>query len=198
MILVAGTDFLSNSGLKDPDSAALALNLLSALPPGGAIWMDEWHHGRRAAGSSAAGPEAWLQDTPSGRAILFTAAVIFLALLLAGRRFGRPVPLPSDQVRRAPIEHVTALANLNRRAGHHRALMQYYHTSLKRAYGRRYRLDSSLPDELYIARLASYNPDLDSAALLDLLTRLNRGKFTDIQMVQLAREAAQWMKQVEY
>lgn len=198
MILIAGTDFLTNTGLKDPDSAALALNLLSTLPAGGAIWMDEWHHGQRTAGSSAAGPEAWLQDTPSGRAILFTAAVIFLALLLAGRRFGRPVPLLSDQARRAPIEHVTALANLNRRAGHRRALMQYYHASLKRAFGRRYRLDSGLPDDIYIARLASYNPNLDTAALLDLLTRLSSKKITDAQMVQLARETAQWMKQLEY
>lgn len=198
MILVTDTEFLTNSGLKDPVSAALALNLFAALPPGGAIWMDEWHHGQRAAGNAGAGPEAWLRNTSSGRALLFSAAVIFLALLLAGRRFGRPVPLPHDQLRRAPIEHVTALANLNRRAGHRRALMQSYHAGLKRAYGRRYRLDPGLPDEQYIARLASYNPDLDTVALLHLLKRLDRRDFTDAQMVPLAREAAQWMKHVEH
>ncbi len=198
MILVGDTSFLTNAGLKDPISAALALNLFSSLPPGGSIWFDEWHHGERTVGVTASGPQAWLQNTPAGRAVLFSAAVIFIALLLAGRRFGRPVPLPNEQARRAPIEHVTALANLNRRAGHRGALMRDYRASLKRAFGRRYRLDPELPDEQYVARLASYNPKLDSTALLNLLKRLNRRKFTEAQMVQLAREAAEWMKQVEH
>jgi hypothetical protein len=198
IILVADSDFLTNAGLKDSIHAALVLNLLSSLPSGSAIWIDEWHHGQRSATSTAAGPAAWLQYTPSGQALLFSAAVIFVALILAGRRFGRPVPLPRDQVRRAPLEHVTALANLNRRAGHNRALMQSYRTSLKRAYGQRYRLDSSLPDDLYVAQLARYNPALDAPALLDLLQRLNRQAYTESEIIHLAHTAATWINHIDH
>ena len=192
VILIAGSSFLTNQGLKDPGNAALALNLFSFIPTGSSIWIDEWHHGERGA-SQGYGPEAWLTDTPAGLAVLFSVGVIFLGLLLAGRPFGRPVPLPEEQTRRHSLEYVTALANLNRRAGHSRALMLYYHDSLKRAYGRRYRLDPGLPDPVYVDQLVRCNPALDGPALLHLLQRLDQTGFTDLEIVQFAREAAGWL-----
>jgi hypothetical protein len=194
VILVSDSRFLTNQGLKEEGNAALALNLFALLPKGSQVWIDEWHHGERGAGSEAGyGPEAWLLGTPSGFALLFAAGVIFLGLLLAGRPFGRPVPLPQEQVRRASLEYVTALANLNRRAGHRRALLQYYHSTLKRSFGRRYRLDPGLPDPAYVAQLSHFNPTLDGPALLDLLQRLDRKEASELQVVQLAREAADWL-----
>lgn len=198
VILVSDSSFLTNQGLKDPGNANLALNLFSMLPNGSKIWIDEWHHGDRgSAGVQEYGPEAWLTSTPAGFALLFSAGVIFLGLLLAGRPFGRPVPLPQEQQRRSALEYVTALANLNRRAGHRKALMQYYHTTLKRAYGRRYRLDPSLPDPDYMDQLAHYNPALDAPALLNLLQRLAQKSFSEVQVVQLAREASDWLSTLE-
>ena len=198
VILVSDSGFLTNRGLKDPGNAALAINLLSLIPKGSSIWIDEWHHGERGAGGEESyGPEAWLTRTPSGFAILFAAGVIFLGLLLAGRPFGRPVPLAQDQQRRGALEYVTALANLNRRAGHRRALMQHYHTAIKRTYGRRYRMDPGLPDADYVEQLTQYNPSVDGPALLNLLRRLDGKNFTDVQVVHLAREAADWLAQVE-
>lgn len=198
VILVSDSSFLTNAGLNDPGNAALALNLLWLIPEGSTVWMDEWHHGERGMGASAAyGPEAWLTRTPSGIAVLFSAAVIFLGLLLAGRPFGRPVPLARDQQRRGALEYVTALANLNRRAGHRRALMQHYHTAIKRSYGRRYRLDPSVPDADYVDQLTRFNPAIDGPALLGLLRRLDGKNFTEAQVVHLAREAADWLAQIE-
>lgn len=198
VILVSDASFLSNKGLKDPGNAALALNLLSLIPKGSAVWIDEWHHGERGGGASTGyGPEAWLTRTPSGFAVLFAAGVIFLGLLLAGRPFGRPVPLPQEQQRRGALEYVTALANLNRRAGHRRALMQHYRTAIRRAYGRRYRMDPSLPDGEYVEQLANYNPAVDGETLLRLLERLDQKNYTDVQVVHLAREAADWLSKME-
>lgn len=194
VILVADAAFLTNKNLKDPGNAALALNLFSLIPKGGSIWVDEWHHGERGLASGQGyGPEAWLTSTPAGFALLFSAGVIFLGLLMAGRPFGRPVPLAVEQLRRSSLEYVTALANLNRRAGHRRALMQYYHSALKRTYGQRYRLDPGLPDLTYMESLSRYNPSLDAPALLNLLQRLDQKRFTDVQVAQLAREAADWL-----
>ena len=199
IILVADSGFLTNAGLKEPGSGEWMLNVLAELPAGSAIWFDEWHHGERATGEQTnLGPEAWLTNTPSGLALLYAFVVNFVFLLLAGRRFGRPVPLQRDMVRRAPLEYVTALAGLNQRAGHRRALLQHYRVSLKRAFGRRYRMDAGLPDDEYVAQLARYKPDLDSAALLNLLQRLNQKNVSETQMVQLAREAAGWIQTIEH
>ncbi len=198
VILISASSFLTNQGLKDPGNAALTLNLFSLIPKGSRAWIDEWHHGERGSAQELAyGPAAWLTGTPAGFAVLFSAGVIFVSLLLAGRPFGRPVPLPKEQVRRNSLEYVTALANLNRRAGHRRALMAYYQTTLKRAFGRRYRLDPGLPDDEFVERLTRFNPSIDRSSLLGLLRQLDQNKFTETQVVQLAHEAADWLSKLE-
>ena len=141
------------------------------------------------------GPGAWLRRTPAGRAVLFAAVVVFLGLVFHGRSFGRPVPPPQDVNRRRPLEHITAIANLNRRAGHRRYLLDQYRLWLKRDLGRRYRLSSTLPDEEYVAQLAAFDPDLDAEGLADLLNRLHGRQVDETEMIQLAAEVAEWLKE---
>ncbi len=187
----------TNAGLKDPGNPELVLNLIGTVPRETHVWFDEWHHGKRleTAPAQVSGPGEWLQRTPAGRALLYVAGVIFLGLLLGGRQFGRPVPLAHELTRRAPLEYVTALANLNRRAGNRTALLRHYHSQLKRNLGRRYRLDPALHDGEFLTRLAQYDPTLDTETLRTLLARLTRKNATEAEMVQWAREAAEWIKE---
>jgi hypothetical protein len=140
------------------------------------------------------GPTNWLRRTPAGRSLIFTALVIFLAIVLNGRRFGRAITPPKIKLRRAPIEHITAIANLNRRAGHRRNTLQKYHHWLKRDLGRRYRLNPTLPDKEYVRQLAAYNPQIDQEALSRLLAELRQSDLRESRLVELAAEAAQWMQ----
>lgn len=195
VILSAAPHAFSNAGLKEAGNPALVLNVISAAPSSSVVWFDEWHHGARPSQTQVVGPEAWLRRTAAGRALLYVAGVIFLTLLLRGQRFGRPVPLPGEITRRAPLEYITALANLGRRAGHRRAVLHQYHHRLKRQLGQRYRLDPTLRDPEYVARLAQFNPNLDADALRGLLARLQRPNVSESEMIQLAAEAAGWMKE---
>jgi hypothetical protein len=187
----------SNAGLKEPGNPALVLNLVGTAGRPGQVWFDEWHHGVRLQSQEVVGPEEWLRYTWAGNALLFTGGVVFLALVLRGRRFGRPVPLPKSIVRRSPLEYVTAIAQLNWHAGHRLAVLQRYRFWLKRDLGKRYRLSPALPDDEYVARLAAYNPNVDAGALRSLLARLSRGQASESETVQLAAEAAEWMGQFE-
>ncbi len=180
----------SNAGLKEADNPALVANIVAAAIQPGLIWFDEWHHGLRTR-TTVTGPEEWLRYTPSGRALLYAAGVIFVALLLSGRRFGRPVPLPKPVMRRAPLEYITAMANLNRRAGHRADLLADYRRRLKRGLGRRYRLNPDLPDGEFVTRLAGYNQNLDAEMLRRLLARLQHARVGEGEMVQLAAQVAQ-------
>jgi hypothetical protein len=191
VILSATPIPFSNQALKEDAIAVLALNMIGLSAQGGSAWFDEWHHGIQ--GSSVVGPDQWLRSSSLGHALLFLVGAIFLSLLLGGRIFGRPVPLPHEIKRRGPLEHVTAIANLNRRAGHRGSVLQQYHSRLKRHLGRRYRLDPSIPDAEFVATLAGYNPGLDRAALLDLLERLSARNPGEAQMVRLAAEASAWI-----
>lgn len=184
----------TNAGLKDPGNPALVLNLLASSDPTAVIWFDEWHHGRRASTVQAAGPSDWLLTTSAGRAVLLVAVVIFIALIWRGRRFGRPVPLPHDIARRAPLEYITAIANLNRRAGHRTQILRQYHLSLKRTLGFRYRLAPNTPDAQYAHQLAAYNPEIDEAALSALLSKLSRPKVSEAELIQLAAQVAEWTR----
>lgn len=196
-VILSSTPFaFSNAGLKEAGNGALALNLISAAPAQ-AIWFDEWHHGERGPVGEGAivGPEAWLRRTPAGHALLFSAVAIFVMLLLSGQRFGRPVPLPHEITRRAPLEYITAIANLSRRAGHRQAVLAQYHHRLKRQLGRRYRLDPTLPDAEYVDRLALYRPDLQREALTQLLARLRQSHVSEPELIQLAADVAEWTKE---
>lgn len=193
VILTTFTVPLTNQGLKEDGYAEFVLNLISVAGDAEQVWFDEWHHGVRLESAEVVGIGAWLRRTPLGHAFLFMAAVIFVALLLQGRPFGRPVPLQQDTSRRAPLEYITALANLSRRAGHRTAVMQDYHHRLKKRVGHRYRLDPTLTDEEFLTQLADYHPNLDLAALRSLLQRLSAANISESDMVQLAAEVAEWL-----
>jgi hypothetical protein len=197
VFLSADVTPFTNAGLKEPGNPELVLNLMGTVPLESTLWFDEWHHGKRleTVTPQVSGPGDWLRYTSAGRALLYVAGIIFLGLLLGGRRFGRPVPLAHETTRRAPLEYVTALANLNRRAGNRTALLRHYHSQLKRSLGRRYRLDPALRDGEFLTRLAQYDPHLEAESLRNLLTRLTRKNATEAEMVQWAREAAEWMRE---
>ncbi|HXF85930.1 MAG TPA: DUF4350 domain-containing protein [Anaerolineales bacterium] len=192
VILGTLSDSFTNAGLKLTGNPELVLNILALARTQGAVWFDEWHHGVQG-GGQVIGPAAFLQRNAVGRALLFVVFVVFIALFLQGRSFGRPLPLPQEIKRRGSLEHVTGIANLSRRAGHRSAVMQYYHDQIKRRLGHRYRLDPSMDDEQYVNTLATYNSSLDEKALLALLKRLKKQDISEAEMVHLAAEAARWI-----
>jgi len=193
VILSAAPFPFTNAGLKVAGNPEFVLNVVAPALRDGLVWFDEWHHGQRTV--TAIGPDAWLRSTPTGHALLYVVGVLYLALIARGRLFGRPVPLPNHVSRRAPLEHITAIANLRRQAGHRTAELRYYYDILKRQLGRRYRLSPDLPDDTYVEQLASYDPNLDAQALSHLLTELRRPNVSESDMVRLANEAAKWLKE---
>jgi hypothetical protein len=195
VILCAAPFLFSNAGLKETGNPALALNIVSAARQPGLIWFDEWHHGLRPTDDEVAGLDDWLRYTPAGRSFIYVGIIIFAALVLRGQHFGRPVPLSRDTARRPPLEYITAIANLSRRAGHRSAVLRQYHHQLKRSLGHRYRLNPTLPDDTYVTQLAQLNPTLDAAALRHLLARLSQGQVNEGQMIQLAAEVTTWLKE---
>lgn len=195
-VWLSATSFpFSNQGLKEAGNATFVLNMLTTANDGGGVWFNEWHHGLRARPDEVLGPVGSLRYTSVGRALLYIGLVIFVGLILRGQQFGRPVPLAETMTRRAPLEYITAIANLGRRAGHRTATLAHYRHRLKRELGRRYRLNPTLPDEEYLAQLAQFNSNLDISALSTLLAKLRRKQVTESEMIQLAADVTTWLKE---
>lgn len=106
------------------------------------VAFDEFHHGYQTARTL----NTWLRSTAQGRSLIYVAVVVFLYLLIGGRRYGRPLPLPGTTARRAPVEHIQAMANLFRRGGKRTAILHHYHDRLKRELAHPHRLNPTLAD----------------------------------------------------
>ena len=195
VVLCTSSYVFTNLGLKTATNASFVSNLIALAKPKSTAWFDEWHHGFRSAANEIVGPDQWLRQTPIGNAFIFILVVVVIGLFLQGRAFGRPVPLPREIHRRGVLEHVTAIANLSRRAGHRSEVLKQYHQQVKRQLGRRYRLDPSLPDADYVDALKKFNLSLDSEKLLILLHGLSQKDVNEADMVKLAAEAAEWIKE---
>lgn len=111
---------LSNERAGNDPLAVLAVR--AALAYTGAadtVFFDEFHQGIRGDRTRAEVLRDFFVGSPGGRTLLHLVAVCFLVLACAGIRFGAPTTAvaPPDLERRSPLEHVSALGNLYRKAG---------------------------------------------------------------------------------
>jgi hypothetical protein len=195
-VVLSTTDYpFSNHGLQQAGSPELLINIFDHIPRQGSVWFDEWHHGKRLDVVQPTGPGDWLRFTPAGRSLLYIATVLFIGILLSGRRFGRPLRPADQQPRRAPLEYATALANLSRRAGHRAALLLDTADRVKRHFGSRYRIDPRVPDAAFLEQLTRFAPHLDIEHIRSLLLRLRRPNTDEYDMLQLSIEAADLMEE---
>jgi hypothetical protein len=183
----------SNVGLKESGNPSFVLNLMGLSGPPTLVWFDEWHHGIRTRGDEIRGPGNWLRQTSAGQALLFTAGVIFVALVLRGRHFGRPIAPVKADARRTPLEHVTSIANLNRRAKHRISVLEHYHHELKRSLGKRYHVNPTLSDADFLEALSQVNPQIDRQELETLLNKLRNPRANEAEMLALATQVTEWL-----
>jgi hypothetical protein len=118
LVVLATPEPLLNEGLRDEQTARFVYREL--LSGATTVTFDEAHHSFTPPGATGAPLtlNQLLFSTAAGRAVVYTAALVFLYLLLSGRRLGPAVAArPPNETRRTMYEHVQMLANLYRRAG---------------------------------------------------------------------------------
>nr|MBA3871430.1 DUF4350 domain-containing protein [Anaerolineae bacterium] len=100
----------TNRGIQDDGNAKIIANMLSTVSAHASIGFDEAAHGY--GDDTALDFNGWLFTTPPGWGILLSVAITLLYISLRGRRFGRPIPLPDDRLRRESGEYIQAMATL--------------------------------------------------------------------------------------
>jgi hypothetical protein len=189
--LSAATYPFTNEGLRDPENAALVLNMLRRVPAGGRIQFDEYHHGFFTPPSTT----RVLLGNPWGWGAAYALVVIALYLMLSGRRFGRPVPLAEEVGRRSSAEYVASMADLFQRGGKRAYILRHYHAAAKRRLARRDGVNPRLPDGEFVGELARARP-IDEPALLALLARLRAEQPSEADLVRAVAEADALVDQV--
>lgn len=174
----------TNEGLRDGENAALVLNMLRRVPPGGRIQFDEYHHGFFTPPSTG----SVILSSPLGWAAAYAVAAIALYLIVSGRRFGRPIPLKEEVARRSSAEYVESMADLFQRSGKRGYILRHYHAAFKRRLARPYGINPQLDDAAFVYELARFR-QVDEPALLALLERLRRADAGEAELVRTVAEA---------
>jgi hypothetical protein len=194
VVLSTVTYPFTNEGLANEANAHFSLNMVNTVGREGQIWFDGWHHGlQQVSAEDIVGPTQFLVRAPAGRALLYAGVVLYVMLVLRGQRMGEALERQNKLARRSPMEYVDAIANLNQKAGHRRAVLAYYHQQIKRHLAQRYRLSADIPDRAFVDKLEQLNPGLDTTALMDTLTQLRREDLTEEDMIKAATRATDWL-----
>lgn len=176
---------LSNEGLAEPESAALALNLVGRIPPGARVAFDEYHHGF--VRGSTRGLWQLLLANYWGWAVIYAVALSYLYLWLRGRRFGPPLGA-TTAARRSVSEYVASLGALYRRAGQRGYVADRLADQLKRDLATGLGLNARLPDEAFAQAVADRRATTP-AALADAFARLRAGgRLAERDLLALVRE----------
>ncbi len=161
---------LSNRYAAESPLAALAIRAaLAGTAAADTVFFAEFHQGIGGQRSRAEVLANFAFGHPVGRVLFHLALVAFVALACGGLRFGSPSPAvaPPDRKRRSPLEHVSALGDLYRKAG-----------------------ASNTAALLLLARLARaarLPPPRDTAAAKALLTRLDTGEGPNSPLARVRR-----------
>ncbi len=184
----------TNLGLHDPGNARLIANLVAALPHRALVGFDEIVHGFGEDHQQTL--SAWLFGTAPGWAILVGFAVTMVYLALRGRRFGRALPLPDEQVRRDTREYIQAIATLFRRSGQRGEIVQHYDQQLRRRLSERYAVDPHLESSVLVRAVVERDPTLDIQSLAVVLNDLARRNVSEQQLVATAAEVDRWLRSI--
>ena len=120
IVVFSEAEPLSNERAGDHLLAVLAVRAaLAYTSEVDTVFFAEYHQGIRGTRTRAEVLTDFFLGRPGGRTLLHLIAVCFLILACQGLRFGTPTPgvAPPDRERRSPLEHVSALGDLYRKAG---------------------------------------------------------------------------------
>ncbi len=183
IIVLSSGDPFSNSGLSEPGNRDLVLNLLASVPAGSTTIIDEYHHGFTEQGTFT----YQLFRQPWGWSILYLVTVLFVFLVLSGRRFGHVARPYSFAQRRARSEFAITLASMLHQNRHREWLRDHYLEQLKRMLGKRFRVQSTLPTPIFLEQIAQRSPN--AIELVEPLREIESDKVPEEQrLVALIRE----------
>ncbi|MEL6150795.1 MAG: hypothetical protein AAFR56_14300, partial [Chloroflexota bacterium] len=192
-VFVMGSAFpFTNSGFRADGSRRLIANFMGGTIPGETrVGFDEGQIGD----GSQLPPSilAWLLSSNAGRGTVLFGVMMLAYFISQGRRFGRPVPLEEDRLRREPVEYIVALASLFRRSGRRPETLQHYKKHLRRRLAERYALDPSMSDSRFAHAAAARNKSINEDELRSLFTKLDKENASEAEMLATAAEVNEWL-----
>ena len=186
-VFMSCPEIFARHGLQDNRNATFLYNLMTTLPNRARVGLAQSHY--YAAGSaSPANPLTYLLfNTSGGLGVVYTGGIVFLFLILRGRRFGNPIAVEETH-RRVSSEYVHAMTALYQKGDTRRAILRQIRDTFRSDLAARWHINPNLETTSFVEEIARRKP-IDAEELERLLTELEpRGDVSEARLLSLAKQ----------
>ena len=180
-------DIFYRNGLRDNRNATFLYNLMTTFPHRARVGLAQEYY--YAVGSAAeANPLMYLLfNTAGGLGVVYVGAIVFLFLILRGRRFGKPLTVEETH-RRVSSEYVHAMTALYQKGDTCRAILKQMRDTFRSNLAARWHINPNLETASFVEEIARRKP-IDTEELQMLLTELEtRGDISEARLLSLAKK----------
>ncbi len=174
-------------GLQDDRNATFLYNLMTTLPHQARVGLAESYY-YAADSASAEDPLMYLLfGTAGGLGVVYIGGIVFLFLILRGRRFGKPLAVEETH-RRVSSEYVHAMTALYQKGDTRHAILRQIRDKFRSDLAARWHINPNLEIASFVGEIARRKP-IDAEQLLKLLTELESpGAVSEARLLSLAKQ----------
>ncbi len=183
---IASAYLFSKDGLRYDGNSTLLYNLMSTLPRKARIALAEKRY--YTVDSKPLDPfMALVFNTMPGLAAVYICLILFIFLVLRGRRFGRPLDV-HDRSRRLSTEYVHAMTALYQKGDTRKEILKHMRDKFRADLGSRWRVNPTLDTPTFLEELAQRGfVDADDQ-LTNLMTDLEpSGDISETELLDIAQ-----------
>lgn len=178
-------DIFSRRGLRHNGNATFLYNLATTFPRRARVGVAEDYY--YAVGSGAANPLMHLLfNTAGGLGVVYIGVIVFLFLILRGRRFGTPLAVDETH-RRVSSEYVHAMTALYQKGDTRRAILKQIRDTFRSNLAARWNINPNLETVSFAEEIARRKP-IDTEKLVKLLTEMEtRADISEARLLSIAK-----------
>lgn len=187
VFLIASTYLFHKNGLRyDEGNATLLYNLMSMLPRNARIGLAEKRY--YTAETRPPNPFAALVfGTRGGLGAVYICSILFVFLMLRGRRFGKPLDV-QEKSRRLSAEYVHAMTDLYQKGNTRPEILRHIRDTFRTDLGNRWRVNPNLDTPTFLEELAHRGAMDADEELTYIVTDLEpSGDISEAQLLDLAK-----------
>ena len=179
-------DIFTYFGLRDERNATFFYNLMTTLPHRARIGLAELRYYTFDSAETADPLFYLLFKTPGGLGFVYIGVIVFLFLILRGRRFGKPLVVEETH-RRVSSEYVFAMTALYQKGNTRPAILKQIRDTFRFDLAARWRINSNLETATFVEEIAKRKP-IDTDELQRLLTALEPdGDISEARLLSLSK-----------
>ena len=183
---IASEHIFNRSGLQHRGNAAFLYNLMATLPRKARIGLAE----RSYYTLETKPPNAFVAfvfRTPGGLGAVYICLILFIFLVLRGRRFGKPLDAQQKN-RRLSAEYVHAMTALYQKGNTRTEVLKHIRDRFKTDLGARWRVNPNLDTATFLEELGLRGAIDDDGELTDLIANLEpTAKISEARLLDLAQ-----------